>query len=864
MPRLKIAVPDPPPDLVSRPRLLSILDRPAAVTLVCAPAGAGKTLLLADWARAHGVDSVAWVSLDPDDNDDRRFFSAVLAALGTRVPEGNPLRELAVPAEPSARPGFLARLAEALDELPRPLWLVLDDLHELTGPGPIEGLRNLLRHQPAALRLILATRREPQLSLARAKLAGRLVELRAADLVFSGPEAKRLLAAMDVELGEAELGELVARTEGWAAGLRLAAISRHATGSQDFAGHQQAMGEFLIGEVLSRLPGPTQEFIRAISVCAEVDPGLAGTLSGRADAGAMLAELERNGSLAVPVRGPGPWYRLHAPLRTHVLADLRASDPALLAGLHSLAADWFGAAGKPLRALEHAAAAGDEEQVVLLLRESAVEAILAGKHQVLQRALSAVSRERIAGDSLLGLVSAALHLRAGEPRVAEVELSLVRSAWPAAPSPELETVRQLVGARLAQVTGKLEELLDAGAGLAARPARGTSLEAPVLLQRGAASFVGGKLAQAVTQVSAGLAAARAAGQDYVTLQCLSLLGGLFAAQGDYTGMTRMAAETVAENAERGWDSGVEAAGAHGLLAFGALLRAELGRCAEYAAQSQRLLDAMPAGTGGPGRLFTGLLLGAAEFDGGDRVVGARRMTAARTAFGETRLPAAQVAMTAFLEHRAAVALGWTGMAAEALQWCGSWVPGCGELLLMRARAQLAAGHHGAAAGSLRPLVAGLVPVVLPWSGIWIALAETEIALRAGDRGNAHRALSKALRLAAPQQVRYPFVFAPPAIAGCLTTGLGRFGAGDEFAREILAVRAKVNLTAEPVVLTDRERDVLRLLPTQRSFEEIAEDLTVSPNTVKTHARALYGKLGVTKRREAVDAARAQGLLGDAR
>ncbi|MFI5589525.1 AAA family ATPase [Amycolatopsis sp. NPDC051758] len=162
VPSTKITVPGPPADLVSRPRLLTVLDgaSEAAMVFVGAPAGFGKTVLLAEWARSRDHEAVAWLSADAEDNDDRLFWSAVLEALGGcgRIPDGNPLRLLAVPDAPSTDLAFLGQVADALDELPEPVVLVLDGAQEITSPHPWQGLRALVRHQPAGLCLAVSSR----------------------------------------------------------------------------------------------------------------------------------------------------------------------------------------------------------------------------------------------------------------------------------------------------------------------------------------------------------------------------------------------------------------------------------------------------------------------------------------------------------------------------------------------------------------------------------------------------------------------------------------------------------------------------------------------------------------------------------
>jgi LuxR family maltose regulon positive regulatory protein len=290
VPRAKIVVPGVPPGYVSRPRLLSALDRTqdAAVALVSAPAGSGKTMLLAEWVRLRHLDDTAWVTLDSDDNDDRRFWSGILTALERcpAVPLDNPARHLAVPAQPSWHPEFTGAVINALAELPDPVWLVLDDVHEIVADGPLKGLETLVRLQPPTLRLMLSTRNDPSLSLAKLRLDDRLTEIRAGDLRFSEPEARALLTSGGVELNADQLSTLVNRTEGWAAGLRLATVSLRDEEDPgrflaEFAGNDRAMADYLLDEVLSRLSPDQLDFLHAVSVVDEVSAGLAGVISGR-------------------------------------------------------------------------------------------------------------------------------------------------------------------------------------------------------------------------------------------------------------------------------------------------------------------------------------------------------------------------------------------------------------------------------------------------------------------------------------------------------------------------------------------------------------------------------------------------------
>ncbi|GLY68857.1 LuxR C-terminal-related transcriptional regulator [Amycolatopsis taiwanensis] len=880
VPRIKVVVPAVPPGFVSRPRLLSALDQApdAMVTLVCAPAGSGKTLLLADWVRRRGLPATAWVSLDSDDNDDRRFWSGVLGALAACpvVPHDSPIRRLPVPHHPSRDLGFLAAVVNALDGAPGPVWLVLDDVQELADPEPLHGLETLLRHQPAGLRLVLASRYNPPLPLARLRLADQLVEIRADALRFSPEEARALLEAAGADLRPGQLRQLVAQTEGWAAGLRLAAVSLseaedHEAFLAEFAENDRAVAEYLIDEVLSRLPDELREFLCTISVCDQVSAGLARAVSGRADIGRMLDTLESKTSLLVRAGGPGHWYRMHALVRSYLLADLTRATPARAAALHANAAGWLAEHGHPVQALAHAGRTGDSAQVAALLRRQAVPLITSGEHEVLRRALTDLGEGLLAEDPLFALVSAALQLECGQAEAAALHLAHAEAAWPERPAPELESLRRLVHSRQALVGGDVEEMLRTTDPLAAGNA--TALDASAMLHRGAALLAAGRLEAAEKQVSGALAVAREHGQHYVATQCLATLGVHAAAVGDFPLMSELAGRADEEATAHGWQRTLAGADACVLLAYGALLAADPGDCLRQARRAAALsedaiprpqtplaidTDALPANRGL--HLLVGVLAGIARFETGAWPAGLRQIHDARVAVGGGRLSPMPAALCAVLEHRAALRFGWTEDAQETLAWSRTSIPGSGEAALMRASAHLALGRHVSAGRMIRPLLDGSVPAVLPWSPVAGWLVEAEVALLAGERARAVRALRKALAKAGPMGVRYPLVFASAAVVDLLTSQRGRLGDSDAFAAEVLAARRALNIPEIPAPLTKRERNVLRLLPTLRSLDEIAEDLTVSPNTVKTHVRSIYAKLGVRRRREAVTVALEQGLL----
>src|SRR4051794_8156277 len=347
---------------VDRPRLLDALDRATErpFTLVAAPAGTGKTALVSAWAhtgRAPGP--VAWVAPDGRAADRRDFWllagDAVAAALGTRAPSRR--------AKADTLLGAFARRALDRDE---PLVLVLDDFHELAAAGVEDDLGALLAHPPAALRLVLVTRRDPGLRLARLRVAGTMAELRAADLAFTASEAAELLDRAGVRLTAADAGALWRRTEGWAAGLRLAALGLrdHADPPsfvRAFAGNDGAVADYLLTEVLALLPERTRDFVLRTALPDAICGGLAETLTGGEDGDRMLHDLAHAGAMIAPVEADAGWWRYHPLLRDLLRAELRHAHAAELPALHRSAAAWLAAHDRLGPAVAHAAAGGEVE-----------------------------------------------------------------------------------------------------------------------------------------------------------------------------------------------------------------------------------------------------------------------------------------------------------------------------------------------------------------------------------------------------------------------------------------------------------------------------------------------------------------------
>ncbi len=355
--------------IMSRPRLIEQMDSHSrgAVTLVCGGPGSGKSHLAIDWVRRRrspGV-RVAWAALGADCNDPQRLWSLFLASLDRAGLDSPSLSGIRVPAH--VNEAFLDRLLLALEELDAPMVMVLEDLHEVTAPAALHTIDTLVRMLPDCCHLVMITRSDPPLSLHRLRVSGGLSEIRHADLAFTRDEAVALLNQHGLTLSDDEVEQLMERTEGWAVGLRLAALSlqrctddaERAQVVTDFAGDSRAVADYLVAEVLDRLPEDLRRFLLLTSVVERVDAGLAEQLTGTSGGAEALERLETAGVPLIPLDDHRGWYRYHRLVQELCRQRLHAEDPALVTGLHTQAALWFAEHGEYDEGLRQALAARD-------------------------------------------------------------------------------------------------------------------------------------------------------------------------------------------------------------------------------------------------------------------------------------------------------------------------------------------------------------------------------------------------------------------------------------------------------------------------------------------------------------------------
>ncbi|WP_253853929.1 LuxR C-terminal-related transcriptional regulator [Prauserella alba] len=835
-----------PATSLARETLVAALDDAVAhrpVTMVCAPAGYGKTSLLAGWVAANGPGT-AWVSADRRDNEPQRLFCTLARAIRRhrRVPDGNGLHGWCRRGGDAV--GSVAAFVDAVEELPWRIVLVLDDVHEISDPSVWHGIETVIRYQPANLRLVLSSRADPPLPLARLRLRGDLAELRAGDLRFAEPEADALLRRAGVTLDAGQLTRLVERTAGWAAGLRMAARSLRRDPDRsdlldEFAANERSVAAFLVEEVLAGVSEGTGELLRAISVCAEVSPRLAAALSGRPDAGSVLADLEREGAFVARIGTQEPRYRLHPMLRCFLYGDLRRHRPDDVGRLHATAAAGLAGEGLVSEALDEAAQCDDAALLGRLLVRYGPALLLRGAGDAVHRALETADRDPcLRGDPHLSLVAAVAHLQSGRPGPADVAASVPADVGVDG------VLRTLLRSALALSRGgEPADVCDA-----ARVGR-PELQAWAWLNRGWIALTDRRVDPAREALRTAERLATEHGLYGILAHVEPAQGAAAWLAGDYG-----AAAAAHEARDRGTEPGPDVSLVlHRLVgAFFELVRAEpdAARRSIGAAAGVDL-------TGHPVLAYlVEVVTGTAGMDGGDRAAGLLRLRRARMALGATPVPAQVAAVGAVAEAGGAVSAGDDSGAREAADWLRERVGPSAEVALIRAwTAGVPVGVPGAdGAGD---------PAVLPMlTEVHGRVHDIGLALSAERRTHAFELLHAALRAAEPIHLIRPFVVADPRIARLLVEHAGGFGSLEPFG---LAIRHAVLGAGRSagdggVRLTSREREVLGHLAAMRSLEELAAALGVSVNTVKTHVRSVYAKLGVHTRRGALAEARQRGLV----
>jgi LuxR family maltose regulon positive regulatory protein len=873
----KFARPQSPSSLVIRRRLIDRLDQGAEgeVTLITAGPGAGKTLLVAAWAQTGRVPGpIAWLSLDSYDNNPASFWSYLLGALRSTgaVPDASPLAHI-LPG-PRVDESFVRGVARAVARLPHPVVLVLEDLHEVDDPQVLQSLALLLHHPLRQLRLVVTTRDDRAVPLHRARIRNGLVEVRAGELSFTADEAADLLAGYDVRLTAADLRTVLDRTEGWAAGLGLAAMvlsDRHPyVGPGGFTGSERTVAAYLAREVLARQPPEVRRFLLLTSVADRVCGDLADVLTGETDGHRTLERLAGENALVVRLGSEPPWFRCHRLLGDLLRHQLRLEMPELVRDLHLKAAHWFAQEGAGLHAVGHAVAAqdwplvgrlviamvgartvsADRRPLMDLLAQVPAQHLSATAGLELSAALLAFDRRDY--DAIPGRVARARELLGDEDTDLRRPIEIVARALEAAVARERGDVFALVEA----TSGALELLAEIPP---AQFPSASEFRAVALNNAGVGLFWMGHFRPAETRLRSGMVLAESVGVELTQLNAVSHLALLEAEQGGLHDAYNYAQDALKLAEKRGWLSVLEVVPAFLALAmtnleWNALGDADAAFTSGLAAQRS---DPEPV-------LYTALRIAEARILLARGEIDAARLAAERMGWQTDAGPLPPLLARWLVETEAEIELS-AGRPEEALRLIGRFRDAAGpsaRMLTCVARAHLALGDPRTAETVLTPLHTS-APDVRSTVEAWLVTALVEDALRQNNRSV--DAFTRAVALAEPQGMRGPFVAVGHSrIAGLLEHYQWLAPEKSPFAAGLLAdfssTRPVTPAGPEVEELTDRELDVLRYLPTMLRNHDIAAQMYVSVNTVKAHLRSLYRKLGVTHRREAVERAREWGLL----
>jgi LuxR family transcriptional regulator, maltose regulon positive regulatory protein len=877
--------------LLDREDLLLMLDRAVTkrVTVISAPPGSGKTSLLRAWAdRSSNLRRVAFVSVERDQQNAQRFWCAVLDAI----------RSPARPIDPEPQPATTApfddnqvveRALSEVAEQAEPVVLIIDDLHELRSADALTQLERLLPRLPSSTRVVLSSRRDPSIRLHQLRLADQIAEIRAGHLGFTERETRELLATSEISLSDAGVAALHQRTEGWAAGLRLAVISlnRHPDPERfvaEFSGTDRAIGEYLMAEMLERQTGEVQSMLLRTSLVDGMNGELADLLAGRSGSEQVLLELEEANAFVVSLDAQRTWFRYHQLLADFLRLELRRTLADEVPDLHRRAARWFADHGDVVAAVRHTLAAGDWPDAARLVGDHSFRWVLDGQAGTIGAVLRAFPEHASADHPDLALAHAANELNRGRLEEAAAQLALAECHLQSAPPARrrrlavaIASLRLALARRSGQFSEVIEQvsLLDASiSDESGEPiAMGSELRAVALLNLGIVETWSGRLADAERHLSEGAALAQTIGRPYLEVACRAHLG--FPSKLVSVATARERGRQAVALAERyGWDDAPILAPALGSVGGMAIWMGEFDEGERWLRRAWDAAEAQvePAAavllhvaTGmlraGRGQHRSALDEFAAAAQAQSLLTGVHALTPRITgwlAATQARLGMPDVARATLIEFSAEPEL------------IGAIYDGqMGAIYNAHAVICLADADPAKALDALGSVLNISHPAFPAFTLVESHLLAGIAHLDLGDRDAAAAEAEAALATAEPDRLIFPFAMTGAAE---LLDALPRH----KTAHGALLADIVDLLRGASAPSTDRERAtpaeelspselrVLRYLPTNLTRPDIARELYVSVNTVNTHIRNIYSKLGARDRTSAVRRARDLRLLSTGR
>ena len=845
------------------------------MTLVCAPAGSGKTVLLRTWA-AERDEVLAWVMVDRDERDAQRFWIQLIEALADAA--GDEVVERVSAAPRFAGAVVVERLLTQLERLEDPLDMVIDDLHELESDDALTWLEMLLARLPAQVRVVLGTREEPALGLHRLRLAGELTELRGPDLRFSLDDTRAVLRAAGITLSDTALASLHERTEGWPAGVRLAAISLSAHPDperfvSEFSGSERTVAGYLLTEVLERQPPEARELLLRTCLLERVSGALADVLTGGPGAEATLQRLEDQNAFVTSLDAARSWFRYHHLFADLLRLELRRLAPETIPSLHRAAAAWHEQEGDVVEAVRHHQAAGDWAPAARLLVDNYLTLTMDGRGETLHALLGAFPADAPLGDGNLAaalaidsivhglLDEAAAHLSVARRLAAEIPAERRRVFDVYVAVVEVELARRRSDLSKAQeATRALEGVLGAAAETDELPVP-PDYWALALLNLGIAELWAGRPQDARQHLEDALNRARRISRPFIEVGCLAHLAITAALTGQPLPLALELSESaIAIAEEHGWTDESMTSGAFAMAGM-ALVR--MGRAADAEHHLARADESLRVSADPGSEVLLHHARGMLRFAEGRFDEAAAEFARAQ---GLERLLAGEHVLTVDARARALqarVRMGDAGSAADQLADMSAEERNRAGIRIALAALELEHDNPEQAVEALQPVIDGSAPALYErWARVEALLLDATARDRLGDRRAAEESLEAALELAEPEGLILPFMLWPSrelldrhpkhrtAHATLISTIL-----------DTLAGHARGG-PAAPLrdELSDAELRVVRYLPSNLTAAQIASELIVSPNTVRTHMRHIYAKLDAHTRSEAVARARELGLV----
>ena len=863
------------PDLVTRPRLLALFEQPVAarVALVSGPAGFGKTTLVAQWLAQAGL-TPAWLSLDDRDNDLTRFLIYLIAALQTQRPAlGHELLatlQSTAPAQPQfALDALLNELADVADGLV----LVLDDFHVIHEPGIHDIVATLIDYLPAGMRLVITSRVEPALPLARWRVRRQLVEIDAGDLRFDAAEARSFLrTTMALDLPPALASELKQVTEGWVAGLQLAALSMRSSHEPEailrsFGGDNRYVADYLVTEVLGQLPPALGAFLERVAILERFDVDLCDYLLQTSDSRGWLAAAERENLFLVPLDLQRRQYRFHHLFRELLLRRLKQrATPAEVARLYGRAADWHADAGQLDDAIRYALAGGDMDRAAVLFSGIPLMALWQpAELSLVRRWIDELPDAVLATNPRVALLGSVAKLLVGDIAATTHLISFVER------DPSLTAERRLVQAVFVRNQGELAQALELlHLAIAELPAE----------QWLARAFA--RLQVAVAQMELGAMAASEAELDRL-LQEIDVnepAGGSLMLQATWlrSGLAFLQADLP--RAARLCEAALDRAAASGLtLPLVGQVHASLAGIAyQWNDLEQARQQVAKALFWGERTGITDILFGAyttqirlAAIQGSsDEII--EWIQKRRRLFAASNMPeviAQGRAEDALIDLR-------LGNLAEAVAWAESSGfsltdeihPRLQQLYHILVEIHLAEARQQRDLTRAEPALSLAIKLEQmatelgqSFSRISALLLQVQALCLLERRAEAADALRVALELGRPGRVVRLFVESGGYVAELLQERM-HGGVVDAYTASLVKAlqQEAAPISALPDPLTEREQEVLALIAAGFSNREIGEQLVVSQNTVRTHIKNLYSKLAVDSRTRAIHRARELRLI----